>query len=107
MTDEKNPLTPKEGCEECKNLHSRVASAREAKNYLIHGYGTGYRREKSRSRQYKQVQEQMNENENAERLARANLRVHEMLAHEGVTESNGREYAEYVTIKMRSGRTGP
>ncbi|MGO9639219.1 MAG: hypothetical protein ACLPSO_14945, partial [Terracidiphilus sp.] len=86
MTDfDPKPLTPKEGCEECNHLHERVDFARRAKFYLTNGLGTGYRREKSRSRQYKQVREQMNRDENAERLARAELRMHEMVAHEGIT----------------------
>jgi hypothetical protein len=71
-------LTPKEGCKECEQLRSQVKSAREATQYLTHGYGTGYRPEKSRSRQYKQVREQMDSNENAQRLAQVKLRLHEM-----------------------------
>ena len=104
---ESKSLTPKEGCEECKQLRSQVDFARGAKLYLTQGYGTGYRREKSRSRQYEHVREQMDRNEDAVRLAQTNLRLHEMQAHEGVTESNGREYVEHMTISLRGGRNRP
>lgn len=98
------PLTPKEDCEECKNLRDRADAARRAKSYLTGGYGTGYRPEKPRSRQYKQVREQLNRDENAERLARAQLRLHELEAHEGITDSNVWEYRDCMTIVIRGGR---
>ncbi len=104
---ESKSLTPKEGCEKCKQLRSQVDSAREAKAYLIHGVGTGYRREKSRSRQYNYVRELMDSNEDAERLAQSELRLHEIEVHDGVTESNGREYVEHMTILLRGGRNKP
>jgi hypothetical protein len=100
-------LTPKEGCEECKRLRGDVDSAFQSKQYTIYGFATGYRQGKSRSRQPKQVRQQMDVNDNAERLARVNLRIHEIQAHEGVTESNGREFAECVRIRMRGGRNKP
>jgi hypothetical protein len=72
MSDgEQRPLTPKDACEECQRLHNCVESARQAKSYLTNGVMTGYRSDKSRSRQYKRVRDQMNSNDNAERLARA------------------------------------
>lgn len=104
---ESKPLTPKEGCEECKRLLDHVDSAREAKARLVHGLGTGYRPEKSRSKQFKQVREQMDSNENAERLARAKLRIHEIQAHEGFTPSKASEYAECMNICIRGGRNRP
>jgi hypothetical protein len=104
---ESKALTPNEGCEECKQLRDRVDSAREAKGRLRYGLGTGYRPEKSRSRQVKQVREQMDVNENAERLAQARLRIHEMRAHEGVTDSNASEFAACLSIDMRGGRDRP
>jgi len=97
-------LTPKEGCEECKQRQDQVDSARMAKSYLTNGSGTGYRSEKSRSRQYKQVRDQRNSDENAERLAWARLRRHEMEAHEGITDSNASEYLDCRTIEIRGGR---
>ena len=100
-------LTPKEGCEECNHLHDNVDYAKKSNSYLTNGLGTGYRRGKSRSKQPKQVREQMNSNENAERLARAELRMHEMVAHEGVTLSNASEYQRCLNIKTRDGRDRP
>ncbi|MGO9637666.1 MAG: hypothetical protein ACLPSO_06965, partial [Terracidiphilus sp.] len=50
------------------------------------------------------VREQMNRDENAERLARAELRMHEMVAHEGITASNALEYQGCLNIKLRDGR---
>lgn len=105
--ENKKALTPKAGCEECKQLRSRVDSANAGTRSLIYGPATGYQRGKSRSRQSIRVRKQMSANENAERLAWANLRLHEIEAHEGVTEFNGREYAEYLVIKMRGGRDKP
>jgi len=88
MSDvEQKQLTPKDGCEECRELRDRVESARQSKSYM-HSDSAGYRHGKSPSRQYKQVREQIENNENAERLARARLRLHEMQAHEGVTDAN-------------------
>lgn len=102
MTDfDPKSLIPKEGCKGCSHLNDRVDSARRARFYLTNGIGTGYRREKSRSRQYKQVREQINSDENAERLARAELRIHEMLAHEGINVS---EYQDCMNIVIRGGR---
>jgi len=46
----------------------------------------------------------MNSDENTERLAKAKLRMHEITEHEGVTESNAREYHECMLIEMRGGR---
>jgi hypothetical protein len=105
MSDgEQRPLSPKGGCEECQRLHNCVESARLAKSYLINGAMTGYRSDKSRSRQYKEVRDQMNSNDNAERLARARLRMHEIQAHEGFTDSSSREFKECMDIEIRRGR---
>jgi hypothetical protein len=101
---EQRPLTPKDGCEECQQLHDSVESARKAKSSLIYGPGTGYRPDKSRSRQYKGVQNQMSNNENAGRLARARLRMHEIQAHEGLKDSSLREFKECWDIEIRKGR---
>ena len=105
MTDgNPNSLTPKAGCEECKSLRDRVDSARKVKSNLTNGIGTGYRREKSRSRQYKHVRDQMNSDENAERLARAMLRMHQITGPEGITDSNMFEFRDCMTIEIRGGR---
>lgn len=105
MSDsDRKPLTPKQGCEDCVHLRNQVDSARQSKSYLTNGIGTGYRSDKSRSRQYKQVQQEMERNDNAERLARAKLRMHELEAHEGITESNAFEYRDCMTIEIRGGR---
>jgi hypothetical protein len=105
MSDgEQRPLTPKDGCEECQRLHDSVESARQAKSHLMYGAMTGYRSDKSRSKQYKGVRDQMNGNDNAERLARARLRMHEIQTHEGFTDSSCREFKESMDIEIRRGR---
>jgi len=105
MSDsDRKPLTPKQGCEDCVHLRSQVDSARQSKSYLTNGIGTGYRSDKSRSKQYKQVRQEMDRNDNAERLANAKLRIHEMEAHEGITESNVSEFLGCMNIKIRGGR---
>jgi hypothetical protein len=104
MSDgEQRPLTPKDGCEECQQLRDSAESARKAKSHLIYG-ATGYRSDKSPSKQYKVVRDQMNANDNAERLARARLRMHEIQTHEGLTDSSFREFNECVDIEIRRGR---
>jgi hypothetical protein len=105
MSDgEQKPLTPKEGCEECRRLHDSVESARKAKSYLTSGSMTGYRPEKSRSRQYKNVQDQMYSADNTERLAHAKLRMHEIQTHEGLTDSSFPEFKRCMDIEIRRGR---
>jgi hypothetical protein len=108
MTESENKsFTSKEDCEECRQLRSQEDSAREAKAYLAHGIGTGYRPGKSRSRQPKQVREQMNSNENAVRLAQAKLRLHEINAHEGGGKLHEHEVFKLMQIVIRDGRDRP
>ncbi len=103
MTDsDSKPFTPKEGCEECKQLRGQEDYSIEAKSHLTYGVGTGYRRGKSRSQQFKHVRELMDRNENAERLAQARLRLHEIEAHEGGPELHKQEYLECMTILLRN-----
>jgi hypothetical protein len=104
MSDgEQRQLTTKDGCEECQGLNDWLKSARQAKSYMTSS-ASGYRPEKSRSRQYKEVLQQMESADNTERLARARLRMHEIEKHEGLTESNSREFSECMSINMRKGR---
>jgi|ERR1700761_7309737 len=101
---DKKPLTPKEGCEECQRLRAELDRAVQSKSYVIRGPGSLYRHGKSRSRQYKQVQDLMYSSDNAERLAHAELRMHEIEAHEGFTDSNSVEYLTCMQVKIRGGR---
>lgn len=104
MSDgEQRLLTPKEGCEECQELHKWVESARQSKSYMSSS-ASGYQPGKSRSRQNKNVRNQTESAENTARLAHAKLRLHEMQAHEGLTDSNFLEFRDCMNIVMRNGR---
>jgi hypothetical protein len=102
--EEQKPLTPKDGCEECQRLRDWVESARKAKAYLANDSSTGYRSDKSRSTQYKNVRDHMDSNDDSQRLAQATLRMHEIETHEGHIEANSREFIVCMQIKMRDGR---
>ncbi len=104
MSDsEQKPLTPKDGCAECQELRAWVESAHQSKSYMTSS-ASGYRPEKSRSAQYKNVRDQTESADNQARLARARLRMHEIERHEGVTESTSREFMECMNIDIRKGR---
>jgi hypothetical protein len=104
MSDgEQKPLTPKAGCKECQELNDWVESARQSKSYMTSS-ASGYRPEKSRSGQYKNVRDQMESADNTERLARARLRMHEIEKHEGLTDSNLLEFRVCMNIAIRKGR---
>lgn len=48
----------------------------------------------------------MESRDNSERLARANLRIHEIQAHEGI-DAHSQEFAEQLSIQIRKGRNKP